>query len=105
MYPSQDWRAQERRLCDRKNPDIPEEEAIDVVQEQLEYHAAPQPSPSSGVDWELVEGGALVADVVIVGGLIIVSSGRTATEPVLAGGAAAVGATLVTRQIKPSGGA
>ena len=89
----------------RKNLDLPEEEVIDVVQEQLEYRVAPQPSPSSGVDWGLVGRGALVVGVVIVGGLIIVGSGGTATGPVLAGSAAAVGGILVAPQIKSSGGA
>jgi hypothetical protein len=41
----------------------------------------------------------------VQGGVIIVGSGGTATVPVLAGGAAAIGGFLFSPQIKPSGGA
>jgi hypothetical protein len=41
----------------------------------------------------------------VQGGVIIVGSGGTATVPVLAGGAAAIGGILFSPQIKPSGGA
>ncbi len=98
------------------NPDLEVDEIIEIADELLELEEKTRrrksefvkkpvvKSPSRGVDWGLVGGVVVAVSIVVVAGAIIVASGGTATGPVLVGGAAALGAVIVSPQTKRRAG-
>ena len=80
----------------RKNPNLTEEEVIDIVQDELEFHQSSVLSPLNGIDWKGVGVNAVIGLVVVGGAIIVIGSGGSLSAPAVGGGALIIGGLLAS---------